>query len=144
MIIILNTLETEWSFLNLIKSIYEKPIPNIILEASPMAQCERICLQCRRFSFHPWVGKVPWRRKWQPPPVFCLENPMDRGAWWATVHGIEKESDTTEHMMDGTSCLMVKDWKLLRSETRQECLFSPFLFSIVLEVLANAVRQEKT
>ena len=23
----------------------------------------------------------------------CLENPMDRGAWWATVHGIAKESD---------------------------------------------------
>ena len=21
----------------------------------------------------------------------CLENPMDRGAWWATVHGVTKE-----------------------------------------------------
>ena len=27
----------------------------------------------------------------------CLGNPMDRGAWRATVHGVEK-SDTTEHM----------------------------------------------
>ena len=26
----------------------------------------------------------------------CLENPMDRGAWWATVHGGRKESDMTE------------------------------------------------
>ena len=25
----------------------------------------------------------------------CLENPMDRGAWWAKVHGVAKESDTT-------------------------------------------------
>ena len=26
----------------------------------------------------------------------CLENPMDRGAWWATVHEVAKELDTTE------------------------------------------------
>ena len=26
----------------------------------------------------------------------CLENPMGRGAWWATVHGVAKESDMTE------------------------------------------------
>ena len=35
-------------------------------------------------------GKIPWRRKWQPTPVFCLENSMDRGAWQATVHGVTK------------------------------------------------------
>ena len=26
--------------------------------------------QCRRHGFHPWVGKIPWRRKWQPTLVF--------------------------------------------------------------------------
>ena len=26
--------------------------------------------QCRRPGFDPWVGKSPWRRKWQPPPAF--------------------------------------------------------------------------
>ena len=26
-----------------------------------------------RCEFDPWVGKVPWRRKWQPTPVFLLE-----------------------------------------------------------------------
>jgi len=26
--------------------------------------------QCRRCGFDPWVGKIPWRRKWQPTPVF--------------------------------------------------------------------------
>ena len=25
----------------------------------------------------------------------CLRKPMDRGAWWATFHGVAKESDTT-------------------------------------------------
>jgi len=26
--------------------------------------------QCRRLEFNPWVGKISWRRKWQPTPVF--------------------------------------------------------------------------
>ena len=42
--------------------------------------------QCRRYEFSPWVRKIPWRREWQPTPVF-LEYPMNREAWWATVHG---------------------------------------------------------
>ena len=29
----------------------------------------RVCLQCRRPGFSPWVGKLPWRRKWQPTAV---------------------------------------------------------------------------
>ena len=44
----------------------------------------------RRFKFDLWVKKIPWRRKWQPTPYSCLKNPMDRGAWQATVHGVAK------------------------------------------------------
>jgi len=29
-----------------------------------------ICLQRGRPGFYPWVGKIPWRRAWQPTPVF--------------------------------------------------------------------------
>ena len=43
---------------------------------------------------HLWVRKIPWRKKWQPTPLVCLGNPMDRGAWEATVHEFP-ESDTT-------------------------------------------------
>ena len=32
---------------------------------------ESIC-QCRRWGFHPWLGKISWRMKWQPTPVFLL------------------------------------------------------------------------
>ena len=28
------------------------------------------CRSCRRCGFDPWVGKIPWKRKWQPAPVF--------------------------------------------------------------------------
>ena len=131
-----------------------------------MAQTVKQCLPCGRLGFSPWVGKISWRRKWQPIPVFlpgksygqrglvgyspwghkgsdtterlhfthlrrkqgfprdsvvhllgqemqkmpfnpwlgrspggrkgnplrysCLENPMDRGAWRATLHGVSK------------------------------------------------------
>ena len=30
----------------------------------------RICLQCRRPGFDPLVWRIPWRREWQPTPVF--------------------------------------------------------------------------
>ena len=29
-----------------------------------------------------------WRRKWQPTLVSCLENPRERGAWWAAVYRV--------------------------------------------------------
>ena len=32
----------------------------------PTCQCKR----CRRHGFYPWIGKVLWRRAWQPTPVF--------------------------------------------------------------------------
>ena len=51
------------------------------------------CRKCKRLWFNPLVRKIPWSRKWQngdPLQYFCLENPMDRGAWQATVHGVEK------------------------------------------------------
>ena len=31
--------------------------------------------QCRSHGFDPWVGKIPWRREWQPTPVFLPEKP---------------------------------------------------------------------
>ena len=127
--------------------------------ASLVTQTVKNCLQCGRPGLDPWVGKMPWRRAWQPSPLFlpgefpqteepgglqsmghkeldkmeqlsttevrglrvknppanagdakagsvprsgrspgegngtplqysCWENPMDRGAWWATGHGV--------------------------------------------------------
>ena len=40
----------------------------------------------------------PLEEKWQPTAVFCLENPMDREAWWATVNGVSKsQTQLKEH-----------------------------------------------
>ena len=48
--------------------------------------------QCKRCGINLWVGKIPWRRIWQPSLVFLLGNSMDRGSWWAKVHGVTKET----------------------------------------------------
>ena len=34
------------------------------------------------------VGKIPWRRKWQPSPVFLPGESHGLTTWWATVHGV--------------------------------------------------------
>ena len=44
----------------------------------------------------PGLGRSPGGGNVNPFQSSCLENPMDRGAWRATVHGVRKESDTTE------------------------------------------------
>ena len=36
------------------------------------------------------LGRSPGGGNGNPLQYFCLENPMDRGAWWATVHGVAK------------------------------------------------------
>ena len=41
-----------------------------------------------RDRFNPWVGKMPWRRPWQPTPVFLPGESMDRGARRAMVHRV--------------------------------------------------------
>ena len=44
----------------------------------------------------PGSGRSPGDGNGTPLQDSCLENPMDREAWWATVHRVTKESDTTE------------------------------------------------
>ena len=43
----------------------------------------------------PGWGRFPGEEHGNPLQYSCLENPVDRGAWWATVYGVAKELDTT-------------------------------------------------
>ena len=64
-----------------------------VLVKNPTCQCRRLKIR----GFNPWVGKILWRREWQPPPVFLT---------WRESHGQrslagynpwgDRESDTTE------------------------------------------------
>ena len=54
----------------------------------------------------PGLGRSPAEGKGYPPQYSCLENSMDRGAWWATAHGIS-ESDMTEQLTLSLSCVIM-------------------------------------
>ena len=63
-----------------------------------MAQWYRICLQCRRPGFDPWVGKIPWRRAWQPTPRFLPGESHGQRSLAGYGSWGRKESDTTERL----------------------------------------------
>jgi len=43
---------------------------HICFHMFPAGSDGKVCLQCGRLGLNPWVGKIPWRRKWQPTLVF--------------------------------------------------------------------------
>ena len=58
----------------------------------PACQCRRD----KRHRFHPWVGKIPWRRAWQPTPLFLQgESHGQRSLVGYGPQG-RKDSDMTE------------------------------------------------
>ena len=70
----------------------------IFLLASPWLRWLRICLQCKRLGFYPWIRKIPWRRARQPTPVFLPgESHGQRSLAGYSPWG-RKESDTAERL----------------------------------------------
>ena len=57
----------------------------------PISQCRRH----RRCRFDPWLGKIRWRKEWQPTPVFLPGEPYEQSLVGYSPWGC-KESDTTE------------------------------------------------
>ena len=41
-------------------------------------------------EFHPWVRKIPWRRTWQPAPVFLSGEAHGKRSLASTVHRVAK------------------------------------------------------
>ena len=69
--------------------------------ASFMGQQCRNHLQCRRHrrcGFHPCVWKIPWRKKWQPTPVFLLGEFHGQRRLVGYSPKSSKESDMTEQL----------------------------------------------
>ena len=81
----------EWKFgacniVGVCVCVYVRGLPRWPSGKEPTCQCRRH----ERHGFDPWVGKIPWMRRGNPLQYSCLENPMGRGAWWATAHMVSK------------------------------------------------------
>ena len=75
------------------------------------------CRRHKRCGFDPWVGKIPWRRAWQPTLVFLPEESHGK-TWQAIVHRVSKSrtwlkrlSVHTHHVSLGTKFNL--KWKLV-------------------------------
>ena len=71
---------------------------------------QRICLQCRRFGFYPWVRKIPWRGNGYPLQCSCLANSVDRGAWWAAVHRVTQSQTRLKRLSMHACVRWRKKW----------------------------------
>ena len=79
----------------------------------PHSVCSHVRLgyiSCLWVSVKPYTAIKVWRRKWQPTPILSLENPMDRRAWLATVHGVAK----SQTWMNSYTCTNYRVWFSMR------------------------------
>ena len=74
------------------------------------------CRRHKRWGFNPWIpgsGRFPRGGNGNLLQYLCLENSMNRGAWWAKLHGGHKDSNTTEQTCTYVCCTIdrVRYWE---------------------------------
>ena len=90
------------------------------------------CRTCRRHGFGPWVRKIPWRRKWQPTPVFLPGESHGQGSLVGYSLKGPKELDMTERLsMQG-----ILSMKKLRQRTSQ-CLVQESKLHLLIRAFFN-------
>ena len=91
----------------------------------------RRCRRCKRHGFDPWVGKVSWRRRWQPTPVFLpRESHGERSLAGYSPWG-HKESDTTEVTL---TCMHASDPTSVHQEPVKVTLFGKSVLGIISDL----------
>ena len=83
------------------------------------------CRRHRRHEFHPWVGKIPWRRKWQPIPVFLFKE----SPWTEEPDRLQfKGSQRVRHSWDTKHIFLSRQENLFRKG-----IYKPFNISVMGE-----------
>ena len=99
-----------------------------------------LCRRCRRRGFDPWVGEIPWRRKWQPTPVFLPEESHGQRSLVGYSPWGHKELDITEcththihthtHTRTHTNLLTLTKETFPRPLSLGKCQLSPWQVAI--------------
>ena len=107
-------MDTTFSFLSLLTKI------NCSMGTFQMAQRKESACQCKglkRLRFNPWVGKIPWSRKWQLPSVFLPEKFHGQRNLLGYSSGGHKESTwlSTAHTLSQISVqnLELNKWSIV-------------------------------
>ena len=61
-------------------------------------------------GFRSWVGKIPGGVRGDPLQYSCLDNPRDRGAWWAAVFGVAQSRTRLKQLSSSSKYLSVNDF----------------------------------
>ena len=104
----------------------------VVLVVKKESACQ--CRSSRRCGFDPWVGNIPWRKPWQPTPVFLLRkfhgqrSLVDYSPWGC------KDLDMTEQLSTHTPLLdRIQQWRL---QLLDFCLGGGFFLIIFFFFLA--------
>ena len=80
------------------------PVP-LCLSVFPGGSEDRVLLQCGKPRFDPWVGKMPWRKKWQPTPVFLPREFYGQRLASYSLWGLRVGHDWVSNTLTHSLCL---------------------------------------
>ena len=98
---------------------------------------KKICLQCSKPRFNPWVRNIPCRRKWIPTPAFLLGEFHGQRSLAGYSPWDHKQSDMTEWLTTFKTCMghhWLNEW----------LHFSPHYFFRITSFLENEIVTQKT
>ena len=103
-----------------------------------LVQVIKSLLPMQETRFDPWVRKIPWRRKWQPTPVFLPgESHGQRSLAGCSPQG-HRESGSTEHTHQACTVLISTDVHLIDGgEESQKSDVPQFLSLIITSCVSN-------
>ena len=82
------------------------PLKTMVVIKGSFCQCRRY----KRYGFDPWSERSPGGGNGKPLQYSCLENSLDRGAWWAAVHRVTKSRTQLSTTHRSKPCLKKTHW----------------------------------